>query len=141
MIFLRGAMDPIHAFYPAGDTSIPAQRMTLQLAASELLPLAGSLDGFAKAHRNWAPLVTAGGPDADGQLAILYQVGNPLSRRSHFTEQQILETADVPSGFKLNTEGFVARLAEVGGFFPDLPAVSSQYKFQGFLKQRRIGEV
>jgi uncharacterized protein (DUF1501 family) len=133
IIFLRGAYDALAAFYPTGDMSADTERGELKVLPGDRLPMSASIDGYCEINKLMAPLVQQRlgdtgnySPDAENKLAVVYRVGNPASGRSHFTEQQILETATMPTppSNVLSPEGFVPRLSVKAGFPSTLPMIS-----------------
>ena len=107
-IFLRGAQDGVHTVVPVGDTTLGTARgATTALVTT--VPLAGST--FAALNDDYSILANgAASADGRGEIAWIHQCGNPTGTRSHFTEQQIYETADVQPQTNLNNEGFLTRL-------------------------------
>ena len=110
VIFQRGASDGVTTCVPVGDPTYPTMRINGSSQAyidpAATLKLRGS--DYARMNPVLAPLLDA---HDSGDVAWLHQVGNPAGLRSHFTEQQILETADPQPEHLLNEEGWVARLA------------------------------
>ena len=92
-IFLRGAQDGVHTVVPTGDPGlVTARAQTTSLIPTT--PLSGTT--FAALNSDYAALANGpNSPDGRGEIAWIHQCGNPIGTRSHFTEQQIYETADV----------------------------------------------
>lgn len=131
LVFLRGANDGINTVIPVGDTTYPAVRPVLNLTNG--LAVSGST--FAKVHPGLQPLVGANSPDEQHRIAWMHQVGNPEGTRSHFSEMQIWETADVPDlalNEPLNVEGLIARLAGFKNWPGNLPAAGMAAFFRMF---------
>jgi uncharacterized protein (DUF1501 family) len=110
LIFLRGAMDGVVAVVPGGDTSYQAARQATGSSAWFDPALTNPLTSFAGLNPALSPLFN--GPWGANELALLHQVGNHDGRRSHFTEMQRLETADLRPPHDLNQEGLVPRLVQ-----------------------------
>lgn len=114
-IFLRGAIDHVYTVIPEGDSTYKAERDdgtadTVWVDPASLPYLNGS--DYAVLNPAWNALLPI---DAAGHIAWINRVGNLQGLRSHFTEQQIWETAFVPSfGVPLLTEGWIPRLVEKG---------------------------
>jgi uncharacterized protein (DUF1501 family) len=118
-IFLRGAHDGVHTVSPVGDPTWVGAGGLRANFAPPTVPLSGTT--FAALNQDFRvltqnpaslPFLTGTPPDLAGHIAWIHQVGNPQGRRSHFTEQQIYETADVQPDTQLNSEGFVPRLRQ-----------------------------
>ena len=112
-IFLRGAHDGVHTVFPVGDPSWVAMRGAMVPPTVPLLgtSFAALNQDFRALTQNVAPF-SGTPPDAAGHIAWIHQVGNPFGQRSHFTEQQIYETADVQPATALNPEGFLPRVRQ-----------------------------
>jgi uncharacterized protein (DUF1501 family) len=99
-LFLRGALDGLHAVPPADESRLYALRP--QLARREdMLDL--GVPGFAL-HRSMEALLPFW---RDGSLAIVHAVGSPDPTRSHFEAQDFLELGT--PGVKGTPEGWLAR--------------------------------
>lgn len=105
-IFQRGGMDGLMAVTPFTDSSLPTLRPKL------MLPLPGSgaaramlgLDGTFALHPALAPLLPF---YRDGRLAIVHGVGSPEKTRSHFDQQEYMETGT--PGHKGTRSGWLNR--------------------------------
>src|SRR5438105_6355669 len=103
-LFLRGALDGLHAVTPIGEPRFAQLRPQLALNPKELLPLQ---PGFA-AHPSLAALMPFW---KEGSLALVHAVGSPDPTRSHFDAQDYLELGT--PGVKGTPDGWLARsLAE-----------------------------
>lgn len=97
VIFLRGGQDGLHAVVPYGDPDYAGLRPRIHLKAPTAADVEATakcldLDGFFGLHpRAWALMDYF----RRGELAILPTVGNPRNNRSHFTQQDMWETAEV----------------------------------------------
>ena len=140
-IFLRGGHDGVHTVVPVGDLTWVGGTNPLRPAqfTPPTVPLGGT--GFAALNQDFQELTTNThtfwanpAPHSAGHIAWIHQVGNPASERSHFTEQQIYETADVQPATSLNKEGFVPRvrqqLALVNPGLAPLWGASVSFEFQ-----------
>ena len=99
-LFLRGALDGLHAVTPVDEPRFFELRPQLALRRDELLPLE---PGFAL-HPSLAPLMPFW---KDGSLAIVHAVGSPDPTRSHFDAQDYLELGT--PGVKATPDGWLAR--------------------------------
>jgi len=99
-LFLRGALDGLHAVTPTGEPRFQQLRPQLSLKPSELLPLE---PGFAL-HPSLAPLLPFW---QEGSLALVHAVGSPDPTRSHFDAQDFLELGT--PGVKGTPDGWLAR--------------------------------
>ena len=99
-LFLRGALDGLHAVAPVDEPRFRQLRPELSLDPKELLPLE---PGFA-AHPSLQPLLPFW---KDGSLAIVHAVGSPDPTRSHFDAQDYLELGT--PGVKGTPDGWLAR--------------------------------
>ncbi|HUJ26427.1 MAG TPA: DUF1501 domain-containing protein [Myxococcales bacterium] len=97
-LFLRGALDGLHAVPPVGEKRYFELRP--QLALKDALKLD---DGFGL-HPSLAPLMPLW---KDGSLAIVHAVGSPDPTRSHFDAQDFLELGT--PGIKSTPDGWLAR--------------------------------
>src|SRR5262245_58078028 len=110
VLYLRGAMDGIYAVAPPIGNSGYATARAGMLTPVGTNPTLLDPAGFAHLSSLFANLARPGGPVPNGHAHFAMQVGNPEGKRSHFTEQQISETAITPTGFTLAEEGVLARL-------------------------------
>ncbi|MFN2549059.1 MAG: DUF1501 domain-containing protein [Myxococcales bacterium] len=99
-LFLRGALDGLHAVTPIGEPRFAELRPQLALDPRELLPLE---PGFAL-HPSLAPLMPFW---KEGSLALVHAVGSPDPTRSHFDAQDYLELGT--PGVKGTPDGWLAR--------------------------------
>ena len=99
-LFLRGALDGLHAVAPVGEKRFLELRPQLALKTQELLPLE---PGFAL-HPSLQPLLPFW---KDGTLALVQAVGSPDPTRSHFDAQDFLELGT--PGVKGTPDGWLAR--------------------------------
>lgn len=140
-IFLRGAHDGVHTVVPVGDPTWVGGANPLRPAwfTPPTVPLGGTT--FAALNQDFQELTTNThsfwanpAPEAAGHIAWIHQVGNPQGERSHFTEQQIYETADVQPANALNPEGFVPRMRQqlvlANPALPRLWGASVSFEFQ-----------
>jgi uncharacterized protein (DUF1501 family) len=105
-IFLRGGMDGLMAVMPYTDPALS------QLRPKLILPPPGSdserallrLDDRFGLHPSFAPLLPF---FQDGRLAIVHGVGSPDRTRSHFDQQEYLETGT--PGVKGTRSGWLNR--------------------------------
>ena len=105
-IFLRGGMDGLMAATPYTDPALP------QLRPKLMLPPPGSdserallrLDDRFGLHPSFAPLLPF---FQEGRLAIVHGVGSPERTRSHFDQQEYLETGT--PGVKGTRSGWLNR--------------------------------
>lgn len=84
MIFLRGGMDGLSAFFPAGDAAYYTARPTIAVPANRAL----ALDTTFGMHPVLAPLHEL---YQQKDLSIVHAVGNATESRSHFEAQAIVE--------------------------------------------------
>ena len=104
-LFLRGALDGLHAVPPVDEPRLYALRP--QLARREDMADLG-VPGFAL-HRSMESLLPFW---RDGSLAIVHAIGSPDPTRSHFDAQDFLELGT--PGVKGTPDGWLARsLAEI----------------------------
>lgn len=111
-LFLRGGMDGLMAVTPYTDPVLPRLRPNL------MLPLPGSdserallrLDDRFGLHPSFAPLLPF---FQDGRLAVVHGVGSPERTRSHFDQQEYLETGT--PGVKGTKTGWVNRALALRG--------------------------
>lgn len=104
--FLRGGMDGLMAVTPYTDPALPQLRPTL------MLPPPGSrserallrLDDRFGLHPSFAPLLPF---FQDGRLAVVHGVGSPEPTRSHFEQQEFMETGT--PGVKGTRSGWLNR--------------------------------
>lgn len=107
VIFLRGGADGLNLVPPFGDKNYAKLRPRLAMKA----PNDGApeercldLDGSFGLHPRMAAFH---GLFKAGELAIVEAVGNPANNRSHFTQQDIWETARIDAA--LDAEGWLNR--------------------------------
>src|SRR4051812_4078652 len=100
-LFLRGALDGLHAVAPIGERRYFDLRPQLAPAAEEMLDL--GVPGFAL-HPALEPLLPLW---REGSLAIVHAVGSPDPTRSHFDAQDFLELGT--PGVKGTPDGWLAR--------------------------------
>jgi uncharacterized protein (DUF1501 family) len=106
-LFLRGALDGLHAVTPVDEPRFQELRPQLALRPDELLDL--GVPGF-KLHPSLAGLMPLW---RDGSLAFVHAVGSPDPTRSHFDAQDYLELGT--PGVKGTPDGWLARaLGESG---------------------------
>ncbi|MCR9247514.1 MAG: DUF1501 domain-containing protein [bacterium] len=129
-IFLRGAMDGVHTVIPKNDPTYLTARFSPEMRPTTA-PLAGST--FAELNTDFDLLQDI---HNSNNAAFVHQVGNPEGERSHFVEQQIWESAFVPTVAQpsLEEEGVIARLAEAAGFGSDVPGASVSKAMQRFYR-------
>lgn len=111
-LFLRGALDGLHAVPPVDEPSLYALRP--QLARRDEMVELG-VPGFAL-HRSLEALLPFW---RDGSLAIVHAVGSPDPTRSHFDAQDFLELGT--PGAKGTKDGWLARSLADGPHNPSLP--------------------
>jgi uncharacterized protein (DUF1501 family) len=99
-LFLRGALDGLHAVTPVEEPRFRELRPQLALDPRELLPLT---PGFAL-HPSLAALQPFW---RDGSFAVVHAVGSPDPTRSHFEAQDYLELGT--PGVKGTSDGWLAR--------------------------------
>jgi uncharacterized protein (DUF1501 family) len=99
-LFLRGALDGLHAVTPVDEPRFRQLRPQLALDPRELLPLQ---PGFA-AHPSLGAVMPFW---TEGSLAIVHAVGSPDPTRSHFDAQDYLELGT--PGVKGTPDGWLAR--------------------------------
>lgn len=117
-LFLRGALDGLHAVTPIDEPRFRQLRPQLSLDPRELLPLE---PGFAL-HPSLAPLLPFW---KEGTLAIVHAVGSPDPTRSHFDAQDYLELGT--PGVKGTPDGWLARALRSSAKSPlDAVAVSAR---------------
>ena len=102
-LFLRGALDGLHAVPPLGEKRYFELRP--QLAVKDAL----GLDGGFGLHPALAPLLPLW---RDGSLAIVHAVGSPDPTRSHFDAQDFLELGT--PGIKSTPDGWLSRALQQG---------------------------
>jgi uncharacterized protein (DUF1501 family) len=94
VLFLRGGVDGLNLVVPYKDKRYREYRPGI--AIGEPTRTGGNaaidLDGFFGLHPNAKPLKTY---FDDGRLAVVHAVGNPRNNRSHFTQQDVWETASL----------------------------------------------
>ena len=100
-LFLRGALDGLHAVPPTEEPRLFDLRPQMALPKSDLLEIGAP--GFAF-HPSLAPLVPAW---REGALAVVHAVGSPDATRSHFDAQDYLELGT--PGVKGTPDGWLAR--------------------------------
>jgi len=100
-LFLRGALDGLHAVTPVDDPRFQQLRPQLALRPADLLDL--GLPGF-KLHPSLAGLLPLW---KAGSLAFVHAVGSPDPTRSHFDAQDYLELGT--PGVKGTSDGWLAR--------------------------------
>jgi uncharacterized protein (DUF1501 family) len=98
-LFLRGALDGLHAVTPCGEGRLAQLRP--QLMVKDLLEL--GVPGFGL-HPSLQALLPFW---RDGSLAIVHAVGSPDPTRSHFDAQDFLELGT--PGVKSTPDGWLAR--------------------------------
>lgn len=111
-LFLRGGMDGLMAVTPYTDPVLSRLRPNL------MLPPPGSdserallrLDDRFGLHPSFAPLLPF---FQDGRLAVVHGVGSPERTRSHFDQQEYLETGT--PGLKGTKTGWVNRALALRG--------------------------
>src|SRR5260221_12004249 len=99
-LFLRGALDGMHALTPTAEPPFAELRPQLAIKPGDLLPLEA---GFAL-HPALAPLLPFW---EEGSLAFVHAVGSPDPTRSHFDAQDFLELGT--PGVKGTLDGWLAR--------------------------------
>jgi uncharacterized protein (DUF1501 family) len=99
-LFLRGALDGLHAVAPVGEKRFYELRPQLAQKPEEMLPLQ---PGFAL-HQSLQALLPLW---HDGALAVVHAVGSPDPTRSHFDAQDFLELGT--PGVKGTPDGWLAR--------------------------------
>ena len=99
-LFLRGALDGLHAVTPVGEPRFQQLRPQLALKPQDLIDLT---PGFAM-HPALAPLLPFW---KEGSLAFVHAVGSPDPTRSHFDAQDFLELGT--PGVKGTPDGWLAR--------------------------------
>ena len=99
-LFLRGALDGLHAVTPLDEPRFRQLRPQLALEPADLLELE---PGFAL-HPALAPLMPFW---KEGSLAFVHAVGSPDPTRSHFDAQDFLELGT--PGVKDTPDGWLAR--------------------------------
>ncbi len=110
-LFLRGALDGLHAVQPHGERRLASLRPDLLLPApgaakksDALQPLLDlGVPGFGL-HAALAPLLPLW---QDGALALVHAVGSPGNTRSHFDAQDMLELGT--PGLKNTPDGWLSR--------------------------------
>ncbi len=100
-LFLRGALDGLHAVVPVGEPRYFDLRPQLAPARGDLLDL--GVPGFAL-HSALEPLLPFW---REGSLAIVHAAGSPDPTRSHFDAQDFLELGT--PGVKGTPDGWLAR--------------------------------
>ncbi|MFY9271367.1 MAG: DUF1501 domain-containing protein [Candidatus Manganitrophaceae bacterium] len=111
-IFLRGGMDGLMAVTPYTDPALP------QLRPKLMLPPPGSnserallrLDDRFGLHPSFAPLLPF---FQEGRMAIVHGVGSPEGTRSHFDQQEYIETGT--PGVKGTRSGWLNRALASNG--------------------------
>jgi uncharacterized protein (DUF1501 family) len=100
-LFLRGALDGLHAVPPYGEARLAQLRPQIVLPRDELLDL--GVPGFGL-HPSLGALMPWW---KEGSLAIVHAVGSPDPTRSHFDAQDFLELGT--PGVKNTPDGWLAR--------------------------------
>ena len=100
-LFLRGALDGMHAVTPYGEGRLAQQRPQLMLPVKDLLDL--GVPGFGM-HPSLQALLPFW---KEGSLAVVHAVGSPDPSRSHFDAQDFLELGT--PGVKSTPDGWLAR--------------------------------
>ncbi len=100
-LFLRGALDGLHAVPPIGERRLFELRPTIAPAPQEALGI--GIPGFAL-HAALAPLLPLWEAKS---LAIVHAVGSPDGTRSHFDAQDALELGT--PGVRGTPDGWLAR--------------------------------
>lgn len=129
-IFLRGAQDGVHTVVPVGDSTYTTARFSASMQPPTM-PLTGTT--YAALNSDYAALLPI---DAANHAAFVHQCGNASGERSHFVEQQIWESAFVPTVAQpsLEEEGVIARLSEAAGFGSAVPGASVSKSMQRFYR-------
>lgn len=104
-LFLRGALDGLHAVVP-DEPRLSELRPQLAPGPSELLPLQ---PGFSL-HPSLEALMPFW---KEGSLAIVHAVGSPDPSRSHFDAQDFLELGT--PGIKTTADGWLSRALKSAG--------------------------
>ncbi len=136
-VFLRGAMDGLHALVPFGDPNYYTRRPTLAVPPPGSASGALDLDGFFGLHPALEPLLPL---YEAGLLAFVHATGSPDDSHSHFDAQDYMDlgtpgenaTADGWIGRHLETKaggGSVFRGVAIGPLVPlsllgQVPAVA-----------------
>ena len=100
-LFLRGALDGLHAVPAYGEARLAQLRPQIALPSKDLLEL--GVPGFGL-HPSLGALLPYW---KEGSLAIVHAVGSPDGTRSHFDAQDFLELGT--PGVKSTPDGWLAR--------------------------------
>jgi uncharacterized protein (DUF1501 family) len=100
-LFLRGALDGLHAVAPIGESRYAQLRPQLALDPGAVLDI--GVPGFGL-HPSLEPLLPFW---REGSLALVHAVGSPDPTRSHFDAQDFLELGT--PGLKATPDGWLAR--------------------------------
>jgi uncharacterized protein (DUF1501 family) len=101
VVFLRGAMDGLHAVPAYGDPDYERARAGIAMAPVGAEKGGQKLDGFFGLH----PLLpTLGGFYKSGQMLAVHAIASPYRERSHFDGQNLVENGStrpygLPSGW------------------------------------------
>jgi uncharacterized protein (DUF1501 family) len=100
-LFLRGALDGLHAVPPYGEARLAQLRPQIAVPAKDLLDLGVPGIGLHPSLGGLLPFWK------EGSLAIVHAVGSPDGTRSHFDAQDFLELGT--PGVKSTPDGWLAR--------------------------------
>lgn len=106
-IFLRGAMDGLHAVVPYGDPNYYAKRPTLAVPPPGSASGCLDLDGFFGLHPALAALMPW---YQAGHLALVQATGSPDDSHSHFDAQDYMELGT--PGISITPDGWIGRHLE-----------------------------
>ncbi len=94
-IFLRGGNDWTNTIIPYGDADYSGIRSSIAIPAGRALMLSGSNDKVGL-HPSLSRLhAMFEGSAGSQQVALIHRIGNLTGKRSHFTEQDIMESGEV----------------------------------------------
>ena len=117
IVFLRGGWDGLSVVVPYGEDDYYNLRPGLAVNAPGASLGALDLDGFFGMHPSMGALYNR---YADGQVAIMPTVLHDGGSMSHFTAQDMIESASIPAA----QSGWLARLLAERGIAPSEHAIS-----------------
>ncbi len=132
VIFLRGAMDGMHAVIPAGDSNYASLRPQLSDSADSAIPL----DGFFKLHAQLEALYPI---YETGELAFIHASGSPDDSHSHFDAQDYMEHGT--PGIKTTEDGWLARALLQTNLTAPLQAVAMGKSIPEVFRSSRLSAV
>ena len=106
-VFQRGAVDGLNMIVPHGDSEYYALRRNIAIPRPGKTDGAIDLDGYFGLHPTMSPLEKLW---KSKQLAVIHSSGSPSNTRSHFDEQDFMESGT--PGNKSTRDGWLNRLLQ-----------------------------